>query len=606
MLATKLDTITLYRIVVYKEGCEELSFKVDRDRAIIGSAKSCDFIIEDQFVSHYHAMIEHCDDGINVKDLGSINGILINGKKTEQGFALPGDIIEIGPNKFLVEQFESDESGFTKIDEKTKQYHKKSINDLPPLPPKEGLEVIDGEYCDIKFDQNLYRPTDTLLFEAIALDDYINFDERNDATGIIKANSTGQSLEVTITSMGVALSVDYVSLKNKSIQLSGNFDTQKEIYLPILEQNQTLELASVKDKNISLNELEGFTRLISGDFNIYTKGTVQIFVRISNHPPTLKMADLIERDPNFYKQTGSVFGGFMALMLLILFVDTPEPPKPEKKRTVIFKQTVVKGPTVTEKASQNPANINKDQGIQKKQISNEAPKMAKAKSLPSKTKTVQKKVQAPSKSVAKKVQKKKFNFKVAKGVTKFLKKKVNFKLDPSQSTNNTSSSSLKVAAASSAKSANKSFSTQISDGSSNLGSNSIGNAALSAGAKGLAAKSGINTAYSAPKTVVLGSIDPELLRKILREYLPQFHYCYQNELDTKQDLIKGVIDLKFRINGSGKVSNIDIASKKTAFSRKGVNCMAQVLKMIDFPRPKGGGIVDVKQPLNFQSERSRI
>jgi len=98
-------------------------------------------------------------------------------------------------------------------------------------------------------------------------------------------------------------------------------------------------------------------------------------------------------------------------------------------------------------------------------------------------------------------------------------------------------------------------------------------------------------------------MDPELLRKILQRYLPQFRHCYQEELATNSEDIKGIVDLNFTILGSGKVSEIDIKAKDKRFSRGGINCMGKVLSIIDFPKPKGGGRVAVKQPLSFFSEQ---
>ena len=138
------------------------------------------------------------------------------------------------------------------------------------------------------------------------------------------------------------------------------------------------------------------------------------------------------------------------------------------------------------------------------------------------------------------------------------------------------------------------------------GSDKKGSGSGSYGSRGLASKSGFDSSYLEPKTVVLGSMDPELLRKILREYIPQFRHCYQQELIGHSDKIKGVIDLNFTISAVGKVSKYDIKVKDARFSKKGVGCMGQVLSLIDFPKPKGGGVVDVRQPLNFFAETEKI
>jgi hypothetical protein len=101
-------------------------------------------------------------------------------------------------------------------------------------------------------------------------------------------------------------------------------------------------------------------------------------------------------------------------------------------------------------------------------------------------------------------------------------------------------------------------------------------------------------------------MDPELLRKILREYIPQFRHCYQQELVGKSDKVKGIIDLNFTIGAEGRVAKHNIKAKDARFSQKGINCMGQVLGLIEFPKPKGGGVVDVRQPLNFFAETEKI
>jgi hypothetical protein len=147
----------------------------------------------------------------------------------------------------------------------------------------------------------------------------------------------------------------------------------------------------------------------------------------------------------------------------------------------------------------------------------------------------------------------------------------------------------------------------IGDGSGHLlGKDAVGNYDRSTSARGLANKKGIDTAFVQADTVVLGSIEPEVLRKILQEYLPQFKFCYQQELQEHSEKIKGIVDLNFRIEGDGKVSTVNIKTAQTQFSSKGVSCMSNILKIIDFPKPKGGGLVDVRQPLNFFSESTKI
>jgi len=178
-------------------------------------------------------------------------------------------------------------------------------------------------------------------------------------------------------------------------------------------------------------------------------------------------------------------------------------------------------------------------------------------------------------------------------------------ISPTAVNNSKSVASSSNSFSSTSTSSNRALNSEKAASNQTMGSDASGNFDSSSGTKGLASKQGIDTTYTDPKTVVLGSMDPELLRKILREYLPQFRHCYQQELDKNEEL-KGILDLNFRIEANGKVSKINIKSKDAMFSSAGVNCMGKVLQLIDFPKPKGGGVVDVRQPLNFFSEKNKL
>lgn len=148
----------------------------------------------------------------------------------------------------------------------------------------------------------------------------------------------------------------------------------------------------------------------------------------------------------------------------------------------------------------------------------------------------------------------------------------------------------------------KSFVGKMNKGPGKLSEESSGTS-LSSSSRGIASKSGFDTSSIDKNTVIRGSMDPEVLRKILREYIPQFRHCYQQELIYKSEKIKGILDLDFTINAQGKASRYTVKAKDTQFSQRGIDCMGNVLAIIDFPKPKGGGIVDVSQPLNFFAEK---
>jgi len=124
----------------------------------------------------------------------------------------------------------------------------------------------------------------------------------------------------------------------------------------------------------------------------------------------------------------------------------------------------------------------------------------------------------------------------------------------------------------------------------------------SKGAEGLSSKKAIYTAGIPSETVVLGSMDPDVIRRILLEHLPQFRFCYQKELERAGSEVSGAVKLNFTIGASGHVSNagVDGSSSLPGDVKK---CVVGVLRGITFPEPMGGGTVEVKQPMNFYSKK---
>lgn len=126
----------------------------------------------------------------------------------------------------------------------------------------------------------------------------------------------------------------------------------------------------------------------------------------------------------------------------------------------------------------------------------------------------------------------------------------------------------------------------------------VGKIDSSKGAEGLGIKGTILLSGEPEDTVILGSMDPDVIRRILLEHLAEFRYCYQKELDNKTSAATGVLQLIFKINGSGSVSSANVNGPSHITSSV-KTCMAGVLRGIQFPSPKGGGTVEVKQPLNL-------
>ena len=106
------------------------------------------------------------------------------------------------------------------------------------------------------------------------------------------------------------------------------------------------------------------------------------------------------------------------------------------------------------------------------------------------------------------------------------------------------------------------------------------------------------------EVIYVSTIDPYAIRKVLRDHIPKFRYCYQKELDVAKNSegFEGVINLRFFIASAGKVTRSEVTSD-VIISEKVPECIKNVLQGIQFTEPKNGGTVEVNQPMNLYSKR---
>jgi hypothetical protein len=125
-----------------------------------------------------------------------------------------------------------------------------------------------------------------------------------------------------------------------------------------------------------------------------------------------------------------------------------------------------------------------------------------------------------------------------------------------------------------------------------------GDGAYGSGEGGLGGKSDRDVTMTQGTPVILGSLDKEIIRRIVQEHASQIRYCYEREL-TRTPGIFGKIKMKWVINGEGKVTQAQ--TEETQMKNANVeNCLATKIKTWVFPKPKGGGIVIVSYPFVFK------
>lgn len=126
----------------------------------------------------------------------------------------------------------------------------------------------------------------------------------------------------------------------------------------------------------------------------------------------------------------------------------------------------------------------------------------------------------------------------------------------------------------------------------------------SSGFDGVAQKGSVMVAGVPVERIALSNINPDDIRRILRDHIPQFRYCYQSELDSNKapEGVQGRINFKFSVGGKGRVLKSEILSEEIS-SDKVRDCIKNVLHGIQFPSPGDGKTYDVAQPMNFYPKR---
>ena len=96
------------------------------------------------------------------------------------------------------------------------------------------------------------------------------------------------------------------------------------------------------------------------------------------------------------------------------------------------------------------------------------------------------------------------------------------------------------------------------------------------------------------KAEVQGSLDTDIIRRIVRAHINEVRYCYNQGLSANPNL-KGRVAIEFVIDAKGKVTTATV--KETTMSDAAVGqCIAKQMVKWTFPKPEGGGVVKVVYP----------
>jgi hypothetical protein len=114
-------------------------------------------------------------------------------------------------------------------------------------------------------------------------------------------------------------------------------------------------------------------------------------------------------------------------------------------------------------------------------------------------------------------------------------------------------------------------------------------------------RGGMRGRSSAVPTVAIGQpsaqgdLDKAIIRRYIKRNIQKITYCYEKQLLAKPTLA-GTVATQFFITPNGTVAQ----STGSGVDPEVANCVADVIKGIEFPKPKGGGGVQVNYPFTFR------
>ncbi len=98
-----------------------------------------------------------------------------------------------------------------------------------------------------------------------------------------------------------------------------------------------------------------------------------------------------------------------------------------------------------------------------------------------------------------------------------------------------------------------------------------------------------------PTVAGTGELDKAIIRRYIKRNIQKLQYCYEKELLAKPTLA-GTVVTQFTITESGAVGS----ASGSGVSPEVSSCMANVVKGIEFPKPKGTGGVSVTYPFTVR------
>jgi len=100
------------------------------------------------------------------------------------------------------------------------------------------------------------------------------------------------------------------------------------------------------------------------------------------------------------------------------------------------------------------------------------------------------------------------------------------------------------------------------------------------------------------EAVVVGAVDASAIEAALLAHRDEFRLCYEREINAETPNLSGRVGTSFVIGPQGRVTEAGVASTSLNHAPT-ERCILNVIRRIDFPVPRGGGMVQVSYPFKF-------
>jgi pSer/pThr/pTyr-binding forkhead associated (FHA) protein len=98
-----MSVLTKYKLVIIEGPSKGEEFVLDKKTVGIGRDPKNQIVLDSQAASLFHARINMDQKGCSVTNLGSLEGVKVNGKNVDSASLFPGEILQVGDVKLRLE-----------------------------------------------------------------------------------------------------------------------------------------------------------------------------------------------------------------------------------------------------------------------------------------------------------------------------------------------------------------------------------------------------------------------------------------------------------------------------------------------------------------------